>query len=457
MKVGRPLSLVATHTTMAELRTTTLAALVLGLLAGACGKGLSDVGLSKSEPVQAPDVPVPAANGPKLGATAHATPVRERPDKEARIIGYLHAGSRVARAEDPYSREGCTEGWYPIRPKGFVCAGEGATTDLHHPTLTTMAIQPQLDAALPYTYARTTADGTLYAVDENGERKVKAIARIPSRSGLAVVGSWQAQNEEGTELSLAMLTNGQFVETKLLQPAKTTEFSGIALKSAKDLPVAFVLKRGVYSWELKGAALKRQDALEFHQTLHLTGRFRDVLDQRYWEQSDGTWVRHRDVTVLRARDKFPQFVHATRRWIDVSVITGALVAYEGQVPVYATLVSVGRDRLGETEGAESVTQRGEFQVVAKHLTLLNAQVRSFANRVDIYDTPWALELSSGQFVHGSYWHRRIGIEHGPGNLQLSPADARWLWQWVSPAVPDGWHAVTDPGSEDERTIVNVRR
>ena len=47
----------------------------------------------------------------------------------------LHAGDRVARANEPYSRDGCADGWYPVRPAGFVCASGGATVDLSHPTL----------------------------------------------------------------------------------------------------------------------------------------------------------------------------------------------------------------------------------------------------------------------------------------------------------------------------------
>jgi lipoprotein-anchoring transpeptidase ErfK/SrfK len=65
----------------------------------------------------------------------------------------------------------------------------------------------------------------------------------------------------------------------------------------------------------------------------------------------------------------------------------------------------------------------------------------------MYDTPWTLELSSGQLMHGAYWHDRFGVEHGPGNIQLSPADARWFYQWATPEVPEGV----------ERTIINVRK
>src|SRR5260221_524097 len=79
-------------------------------------------------------VPVPPADGPKLGAIAEVTPILERPAKDAARIGYLHAGEQVARAKEPYASDDCPGGWYPVRPRGFVCAGTTATTDLKHPT-----------------------------------------------------------------------------------------------------------------------------------------------------------------------------------------------------------------------------------------------------------------------------------------------------------------------------------
>jgi hypothetical protein len=88
-----------------------------------------------------------------------------------------------------------------------------------------------------------------------------------------------------------------------------------------------------------------------------------------------------------------------------------------------------------------VTKRGEFAITAKYVTGIQSDVNSFANRVEIHDAPWVIEMASGQSIHGAFWHNRFGIEHGDGNLQLAPADARWLFHWITPEVPAGWHGV----------------
>jgi hypothetical protein len=403
-----------------------------------------------------PDVAVPPANGPKLGALSDVTPVSDRPSPRATRLGYLHAGALVARAVEPIGTSGCEAGWFPIRPRGFVCATGGATIELRHPTLAAMAIAPDLAASLPYTYARTTRDSTLFEPDPERDGHVRPVQPLEDGSGLAVVGSWTALDPAGKDVRLGMTTEGRFVPVADLTPANASRFKGKALDDKAKLPVAFVLKRGVHRFAMRDGVPEKQTPLDYHTRIDLTGRMVNVDDGELWEAKDGGFVRARDVTLVRERTELPDFVSTDRRWLDVSVMTGAVVAYVGSKPVYVTLASVGRDRLGGPS-ADAVTQRGEFAVVAKHVTLKEHDVTKLAERVSIYDAPWALELSSGQLVVGAYWHDRFGIEHGPGNVELSPADAAFVFGFLGPDVPEGWHSVTKELDAGEPAIVNVRK
>jgi hypothetical protein len=104
-----------------------------------------------------------------------------------------------------------------------------------------------------------------------------------------------------------------------------------------------------------------------------------------------------------------------------------------------------------------VTTRGEHRVTSKQLTLAGRDPSTLADGVSIYDAPWALELSSGQYLLGAYWHDRFGIEHGPGNLEVSPADAAHLFRFSTPDLPPGFHGVTADPRDEHPTIVNVRK
>ena len=128
--------------------------------------------------------------------------------------------------------------------------------------------------------------------------------------------------------------------------------------------------------------------------------------------------------------------------------------YEGKKPVFVTLVSVGRDRLGDPKTSASTAQ-GSFDVTGKHVTASKFNPKGIEEYFEVYDAPWASELSSGQMLVGAPWHDRFGIENGQGQIQMSATDAARVWNWVEPTVPDGWHGVSGPG--DKKVFVVVRK
>jgi hypothetical protein len=423
-----------------------------------CNGAKDGPSLSKATGTAIPDVPEPPADGPQLGSIANLTPVRSRPAKDAKEIGYLHAGAKVARAEKAYSKDGCPGGWYPIRPRGFVCVGSTATIDMNHPTLAAMALGPKLDQPLPYTYASTRKDTPLYERDPKKKEAVKKIGMLPEGSGLAIIGSWSGIDPKGRQDRLGMTTDGHFVRAADLRAAEPSSFHGVdlgATGAAKDLPIGFIVKRGVRAWKVDKGDSDKLGRLDYHDMLPLTGRFRTLGPVKYWAMSDGRYVRHRDVTVIRRRNIWPDFATGKQKWIDVSIITGTLVLYQGHKAVFATLVSVGRDRLGDPKTSDSTAQ-GDFDVLGKHITAVGLDPKSLGEHGQIFDAPWAIELSSGQMMLGAFWHDRFGIEHGPGAIEMSPADAQKVWQWVDPQVPEGWHGVTQPDA-GKHVVVHIRK
>lgn len=425
------------------------------LLGGCNGGGEKGPALAKAdEDGEIPSVPIPAENGPKLGAIAEVVPVLERPSPTGRQLGYLHAGALVARAEQPYSKQGCEGGWYPIRPRGFVCAGEAATTDLTHPTLAAMALAPKLEQPLPYTYATAHKETPIFERDAARDNAVKEVGKLRRRSVIAVVGSWSALDPGGNMQRLALTTNGRFVRATDLEPSKGSTFQGVELSDKVDLPLAFIVKRGIRYWDVEKGEAEKLGPIEYHSIIPLTGRFRTVGPLKYWATPDNKYIRHRDATVVRKRNAWPNFAQGDQKWIDVSIVTGTAVMYEGRKALFVTLVSVGRDRLGDPQTSASTAQ-GSFEVVGKHITAAKLDPKSVEEHFDAYDVPYAVELSSGQLLHGASWHSRFGIERSEGNVQLSPADAQRVWQWAEPEVPSQWHGITQPA--ERRTIVHIRK
>ena len=291
---------------------------------------------------------------------------------------------------------------------------------------------------------------------------------------MAVVGSWTASIPGAAPERLALLTNGKFVKAGDLEAADPSPFAGAALDKDLKLPLAWIVKRGVRAWKLDGTTAKKDDLLDFHARIELTGRFRTVEGEKYWAAADGRWLRHKDVTAVQPRSKYPDFVKDGVKWVDVSIITGVLVAYEGKRPILATLCSVARPLEPDANAmppsgdvvpasvpppapAPTATGFGTFEVSAKHVTLVGASPREAGEGHELYDLPWVLELSSGRKLYGAYWHDRFGIEHGPGAVQLSPTDAQRLFAWVTPALPSGFHGFTPRTVKDGPTYVVVRK
>jgi len=398
---------------------------------------------------ESPDLGPIGADAPLLGALVDQAPIYSAAHKKSPILGTLHAGERIARSEKSHENDQCTEGWYAVSPKGYVCTEKSASTDLNHATLRAMALGPNLEAPLPYTYARTTKVTALF--DKKGKKGVELSGRLGKSTVMAIVGSWTAADESHEPQRLGLKMDGRFVRANDLEAAQGSEFSGVKLNKKLALPLAYIVRRGVRAWELDGGTAIKRDELKYHERLALTGRFRTVQGNRFWASDDGRWVRHQDVTVLRKRHEYPEFAIEGQKWIDVSIVTGSAIAYEGKTPVFATLVSVGRDRLGDPKTTAS-TERGTFRVVRKQVTRRGAK----SEDTPLHDAPWALELENGDWLYASPRHNRFGIEHTDGNIELSPTDGKHLWQWTSPLVPSGWHGVSILPSE-ATTIVHVRK
>jgi hypothetical protein len=47
----------------------------------------------------------------------------------------------------------------------------------------------------------------------------------------------------------------------------------------------------------------------------------------------------------------------------------------------------------------------------------------------------------GYGLHGAYWHDGFGSGRSHGCVNLSPRDARWLFDWASPSLPEGRQAM----------------
>jgi lipoprotein-anchoring transpeptidase ErfK/SrfK len=111
----------------------------------------------------------------------------------------------------------------------------------------------------------------------------------------------------------------------------------------------------------------------------------------------------------------------TCRFIYVNLAEQTLTVYDKCALVFATLVS---------SGANSWTFEGRFAILYKEdYSTINAPEWS-TSESSIQGVPFFMSYAGSFGFHGAYWHDNFGTAASHGCINLSPGDARWLYDWA---------------------------
>jgi hypothetical protein len=417
-----------------------------------------------------------------LLAAAREVFVYERPSPTAKKLGYLRAGARVTRSREAVSQEGCAAGFYRVAPLGFVCVGNDARTEGGDAVSALTAVRPDRSAAMPYVYGRSRQPPPpLYvklpseAEQRLTEPELAASTRTP-RGALAslAVSPVPAELAGGKQLptpfgytyeqtlvnagralpdsafallqvmkqgtrSFALTTDLLLVPLDRLEAVTPSGFHGVSLeREGSSLPLAFVMSKAasLYAGSLP-TGLRPTRRLGYREAVFLSGRSQRADGARWLETRTGDWLRDEHLVRIEPEASSPSWASAGRSWLRVSISKQTLVAYQGQKPVYATLVSTGADGLGDPETTRS-TVRGQFLIHTKHVSVtMNSD--EAGDEFDLRDVPYVQYFKDNYALHAAYWHDGFGGPRSHGCINLAPLDARWLFHWTDPPVPPTWH------------------
>jgi len=342
--------------------------------------------------------------------------------------------------------------------------------------------------------------------------------RVRRKTGLSLVGAFNTESD-GLARRFAVTVDMRLIPTSKLKPDSGSAFHGVPLSDKVTLPLGWVNTQDARTFKLiKGKDEARPDeALPFRAVVPLSGKARIKAGERFYQTAkDKTvWIRARDLAVAEAPSALPAVAQKGEKWVDISIRQQALVLYEGKKPVYATLVSTGRDRLGDPKTTLS-TPRGSFRLTSKHIAaamdseenssvsggarahaaptsaasaatvarlkaaeakgeklsaddarrLANVKkgrdpeygitTRRGASDFELRDVPWIQYFAAGYALHGAYWHDVFGTARSHGCVNLAPIDARYVFLWTDPPVPAGWHGINVGNDMGEGTAVEIR-
>ncbi|MBI4950712.1 MAG: L,D-transpeptidase [Myxococcales bacterium] len=275
--------------------------------------------------------------------------------------------------------------------------------------------------------------------------------RIARHAGVALIDAF-----DGDRRHFALTTDLRLIPTSKLKPGRGAVFHGVELDEKKGLhlPIAFVKREGGSAfYKPQAGGWTREADLGEHEAVQLTGEARGSGAKRYVEASDGEWLRASDLAIVARPSKLPSFASGGERWIDVSIQQQVLVLYEGKKPVYATMVSTGRDGLGDPKTTLS-TPTGTFRVREKHVTTTMDSAIVGA-KFELNDVPWVQYFKAGYALHAAYWHQSFGHARSHGCINLSPIDAFRIFNWSDPPVPADWHGANATDTLGEGTRVHI--
>lgn len=133
------------------------------------------------------------------------------------------------------------------------------------------------------------------------------------------------------------------------------------------------------------------------------------------------------------------------RWIRVDLSEQLVVAYEREKAVRAFVVSSG------LPGTPTVT--GEFRIRTK----VTEQVMYGGVGANYYYLPgvkWVQYFYQEYSFHGTYWHNNFGRPMSHGCLNMTNADAKWLFDWAGP-VWDGKTTWYKSSEENPGTLIII--
>jgi len=358
-------------------------------------------------------------------------------DEKSEPLGKIIAGTRLPVGAFTEGDKRCKV-WLAAAPRGWVCGRYVGPSTLA-PQAT---VQPEMPPGklLPNEY---------YGVKEGAKRYA---SEDDVRAGIA--------KPEPKSKSTYMVTKDKTVEIDGVMYAKTT----VGLIAVSDLyrhwPSTFAGVDLVASpppaWPFAWVIATNKKEITTRATPEKKGAPAGTLAHRaivpvleesgdYVRVGDGQWLEKSAVRIARKRAR-PPVADAPPKWIDLDRDQQVLVAYDGETPVFATLVSSGIRKKDTPTALYRIRSKTSVQKMA-------AEERE-ASHYTVEEVPWATRFRSGLYFHAAYWHDGFGNRKSHGCVNLSPKDAKWVYDWTEPTMPEGWNELEVP--ETGSVVVQIR-
>lgn len=145
----------------------------------------------------------------------------------------------------------------------------------------------------------------------------------------------------------------------------------------------------------------------------------------------------------------PASTNGGEKWVEVNLTNQTLYAHEGDATIYTMRISSGKPW--------TPTPTGEYRIWIKlKSTRMRGGSKETGDFYDLPNVPYTMYFNGGYGLHGAYWHNNFGHPMSHGCVNLSPADAKTLYEWASPVVSnDVWGIRATDDNPGTRVVIHT--
>ncbi len=254
-------------------------------------------------------------------------------------------------------------------------------------------------------------------------RQVRAgmqVYNAPGGTLVTTTGGYSFVTVEATQGEWSQIGKEQWaLNTFLSENVVLSRFAGVRLPDdGLPYPMAWTL-RHLRAAAVPGGDESPNNPFMYRYTRVTLYAYVEIDGKRWYQIGGGQWIHQYDVAKITPIER-PADVD-TDKWVSVDLYEQVLVAYEGETPVFATLISSGLK--------DWPTNEGLFHI---YLRYPETDMSGAFQRPDFYylqDVPWTMYFDGDIALHGTYWHDGFGYRQSHGCVNMSITDAKWLYDW----------------------------
>ncbi|PRQ04668.1 hypothetical protein ENSA5_05820 [Enhygromyxa salina] len=379
------------------------------------------------------------------------------PDHDALVRGRIPS-KQTFHVFEEREAPGCDRPWARVAEAAWVCLERTERSEVEPAPMPALAD----GATLPYLYARhehhddpATPAIPVYSGISAYRERAAPVDSLPAYGSYAFT---RYRHNHGDPVFVTL--DRRVVPAAGLDPFKPSEFGGRELLAQPIAPgetLAWAVRWQTWIRAAPDLESERLARVTYHHTLSVVGEGvlgpgEDGEAERWMEvpateRAPSGWVRAHDVRRFVPVPP-PDPILGGQVTVDVDLDEQVLSVWVEDTPVFATLISSGK--------RNDETPPGLYRIETKRAY---GKMQSMARARDPYfveAVPWAMYFRGRYALHAAYWHDMFGHRMSHGCVNLSPRDAKRVFELATPTLPGGWLIVHEHPS-DPGALVRVRR